>query len=67
MLAVPQMKVTRPTLFKIATKTFRLKISFFLYSNLSIYMPKPRQSKKSILESSSIEAVANYIKKNDGK
>lgn len=29
-------------------------------------MPKSRQSKKGILESSSIEAVANYIKKNDG-
>lgn len=30
-------------------------------------MPKSRQSKKGILESSSIEAVANYIQKNDGK
>lgn len=29
-------------------------------------MPKSHQSKKGILESSSIEAIADYIKKNDG-
>lgn len=31
-----------------------------------IYMPKSRQSKKGILETSSIESIADYIKGNDG-
>lgn len=49
-----------------ARKKLCWSLSFFCSTNSLIYMPKSHQSKKGILESSSIEAIADYIKRNDG-
>lgn len=60
--------ITNESDSRIRSILFRKTLFVFLscFTISLIHMPKSRQSKKGILEASSIEAIADHIKNNDG-